>query len=157
MNSSAEQRLQDLGIDLPPAPKPLGAYVEAVQVGNLLFLSGTLPMEGGVPKFLGRIGAELSIEDGRARLAWPRSMRSRWRGSICGSLDKVHACRSSHGVARHDAGVSRSPQGGGCRLGVAGGSVRSGQDIDSHGRGVASLPAGACVVTEVILAVDDPT
>ena len=35
-------------IELPPPPKPLGAYVEAVQAGTLLFLSGTLPLEGGV-------------------------------------------------------------------------------------------------------------
>ena len=64
-NASAEQRLKDLGIDLPRPPAPLGAYVEAVQAGSLLFLSGTLPVEGGVPKFLGRIGDELSVEDGR--------------------------------------------------------------------------------------------
>jgi enamine deaminase RidA (YjgF/YER057c/UK114 family) len=71
MNTSAEQRLQQLRITLPSAPKPLGAYVPAVQVGNLLFLSGTLPLEGGVPKFPGRIGDGLSIEDARsaARLA----------------------------------------------------------------------------------------
>src|SRR3979490_453962 len=65
MNTSAEQRLKDLGINLPRPPSPLGAYVEAVQTGNLLFLSGTLPVEGGVPKFLGRLGGELSVEDGR--------------------------------------------------------------------------------------------
>ena len=51
-NASAEQRLKDLGIGLPRPPTPLGAYVEAVQSGNLLFLSGTLPVEGGIPKFL---------------------------------------------------------------------------------------------------------
>ena len=64
-NASAEQRLKDLGIDLPHAPAPLGAYVEAVRAGNLLFLSGTLPVEGGAAKYLGRIGGELSVEDGR--------------------------------------------------------------------------------------------
>ena len=63
--TTAERRLRELGIVLPPAPTPLGAYVEAVQTGNLLFLSGTLPVVGGVPKFLGRIGGELSVEDGR--------------------------------------------------------------------------------------------
>jgi enamine deaminase RidA (YjgF/YER057c/UK114 family) len=70
-NVGAERRVKDLGISLPRPPAPLGAYVEAVQTGNLLFLSGTLPVEGGAPKFLGRIGGELSIEDGRraARLA----------------------------------------------------------------------------------------
>src|ERR1700722_2003968 len=64
-NAGAERRLQQLGIELPHPPTPLGAYVEAVQAGNLLFLSGTLPVEAGVPKFLGRIGGDLSVEDGR--------------------------------------------------------------------------------------------
>src|SRR5205807_5345149 len=62
---TAEERLRDLGIDLPHPPRPLGAYVEAAQTGSLLFLSGTLPLEGGIPKFVGRVGGELSIEDGR--------------------------------------------------------------------------------------------
>jgi enamine deaminase RidA (YjgF/YER057c/UK114 family) len=64
-NPTAEQRLRDLGFDLSHPPRPLGAYVEAVQTGSLLFLSGTLPLEGGTPKFVGRVGSELSIEDGR--------------------------------------------------------------------------------------------
>ena len=64
-NATAEERLRDLGIDLPHSPVPLGAYVEAVQTGNLLFLSGTLPLEDGIPKFVGRIGGDLSIEEGR--------------------------------------------------------------------------------------------
>ena len=64
-NATAEERLRDLGIDLPHPPAPFGAYVEAVQTGNLLFLSGTLPLERGTPKFVGRIGGDLSMEDGR--------------------------------------------------------------------------------------------
>jgi len=64
-SATAEERLRDLGIDLPHPPAPFGAYVEAVQTGNLLFLSGTLPLEGGIPKFAGRIGGDLSVEDGR--------------------------------------------------------------------------------------------
>ena len=66
MNSSAEQRLKASGIQLPPAPKPLGAYVEAVQVGNLLFVSGALPLQGDVPKFIGRLCGELNIEEGNS-------------------------------------------------------------------------------------------
>jgi enamine deaminase RidA (YjgF/YER057c/UK114 family) len=66
-----ELRLKELGINLPQPPKPLGAYVEAVQTGNLLFLSGTLPVEAGKPKYVGRIGDELSVDEGQraARLA----------------------------------------------------------------------------------------
>ena len=48
-SAEPEQRLKELGINLPQPPKPLGAYVEAVQTGNLLFLSGTLPVEAGKP------------------------------------------------------------------------------------------------------------
>src|SRR5881398_118176 len=68
---SAEQRLKELGIKLPAPPAPFGAYVEAVQTGNLLFLSGMLPTAGHGAQFVGRVGAELDIEASRkaARLA----------------------------------------------------------------------------------------
>jgi enamine deaminase RidA (YjgF/YER057c/UK114 family) len=88
-SACAEQRLKDLGINLPRPPTPLGAYVEAVQAGNLLFLSGTLPVEGGVPKFLGRIGGDLSVEEGRraTRLAALNALAL--AKEHLGSLDKV--------------------------------------------------------------------
>ncbi len=62
---SAERRLQDLGIQLPPTPTPLGSYVETVQTGNLLFFSGMLPIVDHKPKFIGRLGKELDAEAGR--------------------------------------------------------------------------------------------
>ena len=64
-SAEPEQRLKELGINLPQPPKPLGAYVETLQTGNLLFLSGTLPVESGKSKYVGRIGDELTIEDGQ--------------------------------------------------------------------------------------------
>lgn len=63
--SGAEKRLKDLGISLPEPPEPFGTYAEAVQTGNLLFLTGMLPTEGRTAKFVGRVGAELDIETGR--------------------------------------------------------------------------------------------
>src|SRR5438128_12212681 len=63
--ASAEQRLKELGIKLPAPPEPFGAYAEAVQTGNLLFLSGMSPTEGRGAKFIGRLGAELDVEAGR--------------------------------------------------------------------------------------------
>ena len=63
--AGAEQRLKELGIKLPAPPEPFGTYVEAVQTGNLLFLTGMLPTEGRAAKFLGRVGAELDVEAGR--------------------------------------------------------------------------------------------
>ena len=62
---SAERRLEELGIQLPAAPAPFGTYVEAVQTGNLLFLSGMLPVVDHKPKYVGRVGKELDLEAGR--------------------------------------------------------------------------------------------
>jgi enamine deaminase RidA (YjgF/YER057c/UK114 family) len=62
---NAESRLAMAGLELPPAVTPFGPYVPVVQTGNLLFLSGMLPTVGHEPKFLGRIGKELNLEQGR--------------------------------------------------------------------------------------------
>jgi enamine deaminase RidA (YjgF/YER057c/UK114 family) len=62
---SAEDRLKQLGIELPNTPTPIGAYVEAVQSGRLLFLSGMLPIVNRKPKYVGRIGNELNAESAR--------------------------------------------------------------------------------------------
>ena len=64
-------RLRELGLVLPKAPTPLGAYVEVNQVGSLLFLSGTLPIVDGKLAFTGRLGAIFRSLQGQeaARLA----------------------------------------------------------------------------------------
>src|SRR5258706_4070285 len=87
--ASAEQRLKELGINLPAPPEPFGTYVEAVQTGDLLFLSGMLPTEGHVAKFIGRVGAELDVEAGRkaAHLAALNILAVAQQH--LGSLDKV--------------------------------------------------------------------
>jgi enamine deaminase RidA (YjgF/YER057c/UK114 family) len=66
--ASAERRLQDLGTVLPNAPHPLGAYVETVQTGSLLFLSGMLPVKDGKLQYVGRFGKELDESAGRDAL-----------------------------------------------------------------------------------------
>jgi hypothetical protein len=81
-SASAEQRLKELHIELPAPPEPFGTYVEAVQTGNLLVLTGMLPTEGRAAKFLGRVGAELDVETGRKGLISRRSTPSLSRGSI---------------------------------------------------------------------------
>jgi len=88
-SASAEQRLREFGIKLPAPPEPFGAYAEAVQTGNLLFLSGMLPTEGHKAKFIGRLGAELDVEAGRqaAHLA-ALNVLAVAREHL-GSLDKV--------------------------------------------------------------------
>src|SRR5579864_1338848 len=87
--ASAEQRLKELGIKLPAPPQPFGTYAEAVQTGNLLFLTGMLPTEGRGAKFIGRVGAELDVQAGRqaARLAALNALAV--ARQHLGSLDKV--------------------------------------------------------------------
>jgi enamine deaminase RidA (YjgF/YER057c/UK114 family) len=60
--SEAEKRLAEIGIELPSPPTPFGAYAEAVRSGNLLFLSGTLPVLNGRPQYRGRLGTDLNAE-----------------------------------------------------------------------------------------------
>ena len=66
MMTTAETRLASAGIELPPAVTPFGPYVPAVQTGRLLFLSGMIPTVGHQPLFVGRVGSELNLEQGRA-------------------------------------------------------------------------------------------
>ena len=65
------RRLQELQLVLPEPPQPLGTYVPAVVTGSMLFLSGMLPVKDGRPVWTGRVGTELSLDEGRqaARLA----------------------------------------------------------------------------------------
>ena len=153
-NTSAERRLKDLGIDLPHPPTPLGAYVEAVRAGNLLFLSGTLPVEGGAAKFLGRIGGELSIEDGRraTRLAALNALAL--VKNQLGSLDKVTR------VVRLGVSLVTTPEfrehpkvadaASELLVSVFGPDKTSTRAVV----GVASLPLGVCVVVEVIFEIE---
>lgn len=61
-----EQRLRDLGIELPAPPKPAGNYQAWIAAGHLLFLSGQFPIENGRLRYTGQVGAEVSEEDGYA-------------------------------------------------------------------------------------------
>jgi enamine deaminase RidA (YjgF/YER057c/UK114 family) len=86
---SAERRLQDLGIVLPNAPHPLGAYVEAVQSGSLLFLSGMLPVKDGKLQAVGRLGNELDESAGGDALRTATLNALSTAKEHLGSLDRV--------------------------------------------------------------------
>jgi enamine deaminase RidA (YjgF/YER057c/UK114 family) len=86
---SPERRLQDLGIPLPKAPHPLGAYVEAVQTGSLLFLSGMLPVKEGKLQYVGRLGKELDESAGRDALRTSTLNALSVARAHLGSLDRV--------------------------------------------------------------------
>ena len=86
---SAERRLRDLGIVLPNAPHPLGAYVEAVQSGSLLFLSGMLPIKDGKLQYVGRLGKEFNADTGRDALRIATLNALSAAKEHIGSLDRV--------------------------------------------------------------------
>ena len=63
--TTPEEKLRALGLELPPAPKPVGAYVPAVRTGNLVFVSGQLPMKDGELMTQGHVGGEVTLEEAR--------------------------------------------------------------------------------------------
>ena len=152
-SSSAEQRLKELGITLPAPPEPFGTYVEAVQTGNLLFLTGMLPTEGHGAKFIGRVGAELDVEAGRkaAHLA-ALNVLAVARKHL-GSLDEVTRVVRL-GVSVATSGDFREhPK-------IADGASELLQDVFGKEKnpcrlvyGVASLPLGTPVELEIIFEV----
>jgi enamine deaminase RidA (YjgF/YER057c/UK114 family) len=87
--TGAEARLKALGIELPPAAKPIAVYVPAVRVGNLLFVSGTGPIKTDGTMLRGKVGSELSLADGyaAARLVGLNTLRT--VQNTLGSLDAV--------------------------------------------------------------------
>jgi enamine deaminase RidA (YjgF/YER057c/UK114 family) len=151
--AGAEQRLNELGIKLPAPPEPFGTYVEAVQTGNLLFLTGMLPTEGRAAKFIGRVGAELDVEAGRkaAHLAALNGLAV--AREYLGSLDRVtRIVRLGVSVAT-SGDVREHPK-------VADGASALLQDVFGKDKnpsrlvtGVASLPLGAAVALELIFEV----
>ena len=152
-SSSAEQRLKDLGIELPAPPEPFGTYVEAVQTGNLLFLTGMLPTEGRAAKFVGRIGAELDVEAGRkaAHLAALNALAV--ARQHLGTLDKVTRIVRLGVLVATSRDVRDQPK-------VADAASDLLQDVFGKEKnpcrlvyGVASLPLGAPVELEVIFEV----
>jgi enamine deaminase RidA (YjgF/YER057c/UK114 family) len=145
--------LTGLGIQLPSPPVPFGTYVEAVQTGDLLFLSGMMPTEGRTAKFIGRVGAELDVEAGRkaAHLA-ARNVLAVARQHL-GSLDRVtRVVRLGVSVAT-SGDVRDHPK-------VADAASELLQDVFGKDKnpcrlvfGVASLPLGVPVELEVIFEV----
>jgi enamine deaminase RidA (YjgF/YER057c/UK114 family) len=153
--TTAEQRLDELGIQLPAPPQPFGAYVESVQVGNLLFLSGMLPTAGREAKFIGRVGAELDVGAARNGAALAARNALAVAREHLGSLDKVKRIVRL-GVSIATAGDVRDhPK-------VADGASEVLQDVFGRDRnpcrlvvGVASLPLGAAVELELIFEIND--
>jgi enamine deaminase RidA (YjgF/YER057c/UK114 family) len=148
---TAEQRLAELGIELPAPPTPFGTYVETLQTGNLLFFTGMLPVVDHKPKYIGRLGKELDAAAGRdaARTAALSALAAAKKH--LGSLDRVtRVVRLGVFIATHGDFFDQPT--------VADGASDLFRDVFGADRnpvrlviGVASLPLGMPIELEVIL------
>src|SRR5262249_61197824 len=151
--TKSNQLCKKLGTKHPAPPEPFGAYVEAVQTGNLLFLSGMLPTEGHGAAFIGRVGAELDVEAGRKAAHLAALNLLAVARQYLGSLDKVtRIVRLGVSVAT-SGDVRDQPK-------VADAASELLQDIFGKDKspcrlvyGVASLPLGTPIELEVIFEV----
>ncbi len=89
---SVEEKLKSLGIELPSAPKPLGAYVPFVKTGNLVYLSGMLPLKDGKLTKTGRVGESVTLEEAAEAAKTAAINALAVLKSAIGSLDKVKRC-----------------------------------------------------------------
>src|SRR5262245_17534383 len=111
MQSKPEKRIQELHLTLPPAPKPVAKYKPAVQVGNLLYVSGHGPAKiDGKSPVVGKVGADLTLEQGKeaARLVG-LAILSTVRNTL-GSLDKVQRLVKTLGMVNSTPDDKDDPQ-----------------------------------------------
>lgn len=145
-------RLAELGVTLPAVATPLAAYVPAVRTGNLVYTSGQLPLEGGKPTHFGKVGAEVSPEDGKV------AARTCALNGLA-AIDALVGLDSVVRVVKVVGFVASAPGFTGQPGVVNGASELLGQvfgDAGSHARsavGVASLPLEVPVEVELIVEV----
>jgi len=105
-----ESKLKELGFVLPKPPEPNAAYLPALQVGNLLFLSGTTCYENGKLLFTGRVGAELTLEQGyQASRQTALNLLSVIKATL-GDLDRVEQVVKLNGYVNSAQEFDRQPE-----------------------------------------------
>ena len=93
MAGDIEARLAALDITLPDAPAPAANYVPYVRTGNQVFVSGQVPWVGGKRKFVGKVGAEFSVEEGQAAArVCALNLIAQVKAACDGDLDRVVRC-----------------------------------------------------------------
>jgi enamine deaminase RidA (YjgF/YER057c/UK114 family) len=150
---SFEKRIQELGLTIPPTPKPAANYVPAVQSGKLIFVSGQLPSVDGKLTIQGKLGREVSIEAGQqaSRIALLNCLSA--VRSLAGSLDEITRIVKLNGSVASAEGFGGQPQ-------VINGASLLLEEIfgetGKHARvalGLAELPGGSPVEIELIVEV----
>ncbi len=153
MNDSILDKLTALGLGLPAVPAPVAAYVNGVRSGNLLFLSGGLPIDGD-RKVIGKVPSEVSIEEARDGARMIILNRLAVIRDMIGSLDKVRRIVSLGGFVNSDPDFHGHPQ-------VINGAsellVEIFGEIGKHSRtavGVAALPLNVAVEINLVVEVE---
>lgn len=150
-----EERLEALGIELPPAPRPVASYVPVKVVGSLAFVAGQIPMAEGTVAPAGAVGGDVSAEEANAaaRLCAIQALAA--LREALGSLDRVR------GIAKVDVFVASAP-GFTDQSKVANGAsdllVEVFGDEGRHARaavGVRELPLGAAVEVALVAVVGE--
>lgn len=151
---SANSRIKELGITLPEVAKPAGAYVPAVQSGNLVFTAGQIPLVEGKLVATGKVGKEISVEQARdiARICALNALAA--IKGVVGDLDRVKKVVKVVGFVASTADFTQQPQ-------VVNGASELLEQIFGangiHARsavGVAVLPLDAPVEIELIVEID---
>lgn len=152
MTDSIEQKLAELGLELPQPAAPVASYVPAVEIGGLLYISGQLPFVDG-KVVTGRLGENVSLEDGEAAARACGIMLIAQMKAALGSLDRVER------IVKLGAFISSTPEFS-AQPKVANGAsdlmVQVFGPAGQHARsavGVPVLPLGAAVEIDAIVAV----
>ena len=148
-----EEKIKELGYALPETPNPVAAYIPAHQTGSLVFTAGQIPMVNGELKFKGKLGADVSLEDGQeaARITALNCLSV--IKSVIGDLDNINRIVKLTVFVNGTDGFIDQPK-------VANGAsefvVEIFGDAGKHVRsavGVNSLPLGVAVETEMVVEV----
>ena len=150
---TVEQKLQSMGISIPETPKPVAAYIPALQVNDLIFTSGQIPIVKGELKFKGKLGAEISKEQGyQAAKICALNALSAIKGVVV-DLDRIEQVVKVVGFVASAEGFTEQPV-------VINGASEFLQEVlgekGLHARsavGVAELPLGVPVEVELIVKV----
>jgi len=150
---SVEAKLKELGLDLPSTPRPAANYVGAVQTGHLLFISGHVPTQDGTFTYRGKVGKDLSIEEGyeAARLVALNCLAS--AKSVIGDLDRITRVVKILGMVHCTEDFEEHPK---VINGASDLLVHLFGDSGRHARsalGMQTLPFGVAVEIEMIFEV----
>ncbi len=151
MAGRIDERLNDLGITIPEPAAPVANYVGYVCTGNLVFISGQVPMAGGQVEDVGKLGAELGIEEGQAaaRLCG-LNILGHLKAACDGDLDRVRRCVKLNGYVNSAPDFNDQPK---VINGVSDLMVEVFGDDGRHARaavGTAALPLGVGVEVEAV-------